>query len=467
MASLEMMNLLAADLPTNSPLKRSYTLNPKRMTRGGGGVNVNKEVTRKPPLPKLSSIGSPTTTTLGLPSFEGSTPTSCQSIPGLYTNVISPQPPQRPPPPLYQRQNSAPQIPPSPNSNKLITTKPSRPSDLPNKLISAFEGICASPGQTRRAYRDNNLVIEEYGSKAEPPGLRNNFEGIIPKVSKFEGTMPSDTTKYTNYINLTLNGDHDNGSISSHDHSIYSSNSPRGISEDRLSSPSAFEGNMPTVNEFEGNSPSDYLHSVTSSSPIPLPLVNSNNVSHDSGVIISPSPPTDSGIALMSPLVSHKHFNNNNNVPRSKLEAHNHNEDSVSVLSCSLSEASDASGSKYDNVLSNKGEMIKRINENEEELSDSSNILENLVEDEETSESDADHDLNNKAKDPEVKTKVSMTSDLGRSRKLDNVRQRSRDSGPYENVTETNNDNSDHHDTFDTGLHSLRKMLTSGQTSNV
>ena len=39
MASLEMMNLLAADLPSSasasvSPLKRSYTLNPKRLTAG-------------------------------------------------------------------------------------------------------------------------------------------------------------------------------------------------------------------------------------------------------------------------------------------------------------------------------------------------------------------------------------------------------------------------------------------------
>ena len=55
-ASLEMMNSLAADLPmASSPLRRSYTLNPRRMQRSAG-----REVTRKPPLPKLAGMpGSP------------------------------------------------------------------------------------------------------------------------------------------------------------------------------------------------------------------------------------------------------------------------------------------------------------------------------------------------------------------------------------------------------------------------
>ena len=73
------------------------------------------------------------------------------------------------------------------------------------------------------------------------------------------------------------------------------------------------------------------------------------NVSMDSGVLLSPSPPTDSGIVLMSPHVASK-FNNNNNT-NSKLLASNQqsldqNEDSVSVLSCSLSEGSEASSSR-------------------------------------------------------------------------------------------------------------------------
>ena len=55
MASLEMMTSLAADLPLapSSPLRRSYTLNPRRLQRSGA-----REVTRKPPLPKKTP-GSP------------------------------------------------------------------------------------------------------------------------------------------------------------------------------------------------------------------------------------------------------------------------------------------------------------------------------------------------------------------------------------------------------------------------
>ena len=72
------------------------------------------------------------------------------------------------------------------------------------------------------------------------------------------------------------------------------------------------------------------------------------NVSMDSGVLLSPSPPTDSGIVLMSPHVASKFNNNNTN---SKLLASNQqsldqHEDSVSVLSCSLSEDSEASSSR-------------------------------------------------------------------------------------------------------------------------
>ena len=71
------------------------------------------------------------------------------------------------------------------------------------------------------------------------------------------------------------------------------------------------------------------------------------NVSMDSGVLLSPSPPTDSGIVLMSPHVASK-FNNNTNT-NSKLLASNQqslDQDSVSVLSCSLSEGSEASSSR-------------------------------------------------------------------------------------------------------------------------
>ena len=78
MASLEMMNLLAADLPSTkvssssssstpphqqrsslSPLKRSYTLQPQPASvNGGGGGGGGQDVFRKPPLPKLSLTAS-------------------------------------------------------------------------------------------------------------------------------------------------------------------------------------------------------------------------------------------------------------------------------------------------------------------------------------------------------------------------------------------------------------------------
>merc|ERR1719500_1370128 len=105
MASLEMMTSLAADLPSSapgpglSPLKRSYTLNPKRMTRTPG-----REVTRKPPLPKLSSIGalSPLTGALSPSALEGGGP----QFPGHYPTNSLPRPSP------FNRQNSAP-VPPN------------------------------------------------------------------------------------------------------------------------------------------------------------------------------------------------------------------------------------------------------------------------------------------------------------------------------------------------------------------
>ena len=84
------------------------------------------------------------------------------------------------------------------------------------------------------------------------------------------------------------------------------------------------------------------------------------NVSMDSGVLLSPSPPTDSGIVLMSPHVASK-FNNNNNT-NSKLLASNQqslDQDSVSVLSCSLSEGSEASSSR---------QCVKKIHKKSEQI---------------------------------------------------------------------------------------------------
>ena len=95
MASLEMMNSLAADLPTSfpafSPLRRSYTLNPKRLTRSPGGGREGREVTRKPPLPKLSLVVpplvSPSESQTNISSYS-TLPPSLPSLP-LYRQSIS------------------------------------------------------------------------------------------------------------------------------------------------------------------------------------------------------------------------------------------------------------------------------------------------------------------------------------------------------------------------------------------
>lgn len=323
-----MMNFLAADLPTNSPLKRSYTLNPKRLTR-----TPAREVTRKPPLPKLWSVS---------PVSPCETPTSCDSSQTNLAGLCASQPATA----GHGRRHS-----PHTSPDTLGPSRHCRPSDLPAKLFSAFEGLCASPGQQRRAGLDDSLVIEEYGQT-------------------------------------------DDTSVSSSE----TSQSPRGESEDRLSS-------------------QDFLHSVTSSSPVPLPRHHLHhhhhpaNLSLDSGVITSPSPPTDSGIALLSPPSRPRNINNN--------------EDCASVVSCSLSEASDTSGSKYDNVK--VLDTAKTV---------SSESCESEGEDNRKTVSES----------------------------LDNSRN-NRDSGPYENVTDQTEILSGLY--TKTGLNSLRKILTNGQTTNV
>ena len=67
MASLEMMNSLAADLPTSSPLKRSHTIQARRGNRHLQQDNQSQVVvvpsvstSRKPPLPKSSAPSTPT-----------------------------------------------------------------------------------------------------------------------------------------------------------------------------------------------------------------------------------------------------------------------------------------------------------------------------------------------------------------------------------------------------------------------
>ena len=309
---------------------------------------VATQVTRKPPLPKLLSAVplSPSTT----------------------------------PPPPFSRQNSAP-APATP-----------RPSDLPAKLISAFEGLC-SPGAGA------GLVIEE-------------AEQHSPAYTPATPPAPRPAPRYTNYIQLVVGGAGagDAGSVSSQS----SGHSPR--PRDSGSQERGGAGGA-------GGAATSLPWSLTS-------------VSLDSGVLTSPSPPTDSGIALLSPATQHRHFNNNNSSSRvdnnrykvSHLSyADQANEDSASVLSCSLSEASEASGSKYDNVAVAGGrgqaEAAGRGGE-EDDLSDTSNLLDPL-------------DLEDESSGCEVGA--------------------ARHSGQYDNLEAA----------VDTGLTSLRRMLTTGQTTNV
>jgi len=232
-----------------------------------------------------------------------------------------------------------------------------------------------------------------------------------------------------------------------------------------------------------------------------------NNISLDSGVITSPSPPTDSGIALSPPTRPRQaHYTNKNDTQTLGLNNLEHpdgaqSEDALSVLSCSLSEASDTSGSKYDNVehmMKNNTvpEKAATADKDEDALSDSSNILENLAED--SSESDTGHydtneqDINNRNTTPVMDQQKDHLRD---GKRLDNMRgaRENRDSGPYENVAmnpeQTGKeilenskqgclpdsleyaltDNGDESSLYNnkTGLHSLRRILTSGQTTNV
>ena len=77
MASLEMMNSLAADLPTSSPLKRSHTIQARRGNRPqqpqqehqSQAVAVSLSSSKKPPLPKSSAPSTPTSIPTTPPSF--------------------------------------------------------------------------------------------------------------------------------------------------------------------------------------------------------------------------------------------------------------------------------------------------------------------------------------------------------------------------------------------------------------
>ena len=389
MASLEMMNSLAADLPmATSPLRRSYTLNPKRMQRAAG-----REVTRKPPLPKLA----------GMPN----SPTSPQPAPSpvLHHHTIPRHASKSPPAEPFLRSPSLP--------------RSARPTDLPSKLLSAFEGLCASPGARRRAETlSPSLIIEEEYSP-QPVQLYKTSTSLDPCASRRPG-------------------EDDNCSLSSSSHPSSYSHSPRANSEEL-----------------------DIQYCVASP--------RSPSSRHRA----ASSPPTDSG--------------------RATAQGVQH-DDSISILSCSLSEASEASGSKYDNVKSSSACQEAKEHEeaketiDEDALSDSSNILDNLAED--SSGSDCgQYDCTN------TNQHLEAIPERLDNQVISKGLRRNRDSGPYENVGLADQDiivNKKQASTcrlpnsmldfvmvdkegeeealvrtHRTGLHSLRNILTKGQTSNV
>ena len=397
MASLEMMNSLAADLPmATSPLRRSYTLNPKRMQRAAG-----REVTRKPPLPKLALMPNSPTSPQPAPS-----PVLHHTVPRHASKSPSTEP--------FLRSPSLPRA--------------ARPTDLPSKLLSAFEGLCASPGARRRAETlSPSLIIEEEYSPQPIQRLNKTSASLDPGCVSPRGE------------------EDDNCSLSSSHPSSYS-HSPRANSEEL-----------------------DIQYCVTSSSPL----------SPSGRRRAASSPPTDSG--------------------RATAQGAGQHDDSLSILSCSLSEASEASGSKYDNVKSSSAcEELKVRDEvaketiDEDALSDSSNILDNLAEDSSGSEC-GQYDCTNTSNNQELAD--------GRPERLDNQLisnglRRNRDSGPYENVgladqqdiivnkkqantcrlpnsmldfvmVDKEGEEEGLVRTHRTGLHSLRSILTKGQTSNV
>jgi hypothetical protein len=350
------MNSLAADLPmASSPLRRSYTLNPRRMQRSAAG----REVTRKPPLPRLAGGG-----------------------------------PHPSPPP---RQASLSPGTPEPFLRSPSLPRSARPTDLPGKLLSAFEGLCASPGARRRG-------------EPHPPGLCIEEEEVLPPAAR----RPRED---------------DSCSLSSQPSSYCPS--PRAASEDL---------------EMRG-----------SGAPSPLAARRRERA-------VS-SPPAEP--------------------------------DALSVLSCSLSEASEASGSRYDNVRSagppvrvaqHRVEEVEADDEEEEEeaLSDSSNILDQLAEESSGSECGqySCSELGVPARRPAALDNRRPAEQVRHTTEPNNPRHR--DSGPYENVAASTAQAQEimvsgklqANAMLDfvmaepegggrPGLRSLRTMLTKGQTSNV
>jgi len=390
-ASLEMMTSLAADLPSTTMQRQwSYTLQNRRNKR-----TPTREVTRKPPLPKLS-----------IQPLSPSTPPSTPILP-----LHFPPSNQNPRNQSFLRQNSSPVS---------ITPEPAfkRPKDFPIKLVSTMDRLHTVPRQNKRA-SDRNLVIEETMSGEPPP---------IP-VRKYKNILKDQTVYEQN------NGTHVNAS----------SESPR--------HPNSLSDNLSPTHETEFR--------INTSTPLKIlakPDANTHGMNHsvDSGVL-SPSPP-----CVLSHLTKPQHERGTKDLCENRQKQDqadgSHSEDGLSLLSCSLSETSDLSESKYDNVhfhLNNNEEdehPLKDKKLDEFEGSDCSSILGNLV------LGSSESDIGNCECSERNQLCNRQKNNYNQTHYLDN-----RDSGPYENVQQQTNNQ----DTRTEGRGSLGHMLDQGKTTNV
>jgi len=303
LASLEMMNSLAADLPApESSFKRSYTLIPMKAKRNASP----RDVILKPPLPKLTHI---------LSSQNG------------YDDTFQSKTP-------------------TPIRKKSYPTRSNHPTDLPCDIFTSYDPSC---GMTRSANttpseKSHLFILEDFKKLTNNPISVNNQKVFVSETALQVSNDGGDAS--TSQFDPPITGneaDPDTISLNSN-----KSHSPLRDSKDMLSS-------------------SDFLNSVTASSPIlirnattkvtgtTLPSNKCANqdfdLSLDSGMMSTPSPPLEEDNRL---LCLDSDYKDNGPITCDKIQPGDNveeiAEDSASLLSCSLSEKSDTSGSKYDNV---------------------------------------------------------------------------------------------------------------------
>jgi hypothetical protein len=305
MASLEMMNSLAADLPQNgggsSMLKRSFTVQHRR------GQRLSPESIKKPPLPKLS-LGTPSSFTPYSPvissqnnhnSSDTSSTGSSASSAGGGKNTHSTTARQV----LASRLHSSPSAVTSGSSPNIhhmgypTSPRPNRPKELFVRQITL-------PMEQQQKHFGVETPIVPSPSLAKTTArtpTAANSSGQVPP--------PIPARRYPRvYHQIHLNNS--NTDESEPDQRRGSESSPRG----------------PTYR---------------------------STMSADSGILTSPSPPTDSGIGAMSPPTLIKHIPSPPEFADKAGGSMKSSDDTVSI--CSSSESDSTSGSRYDNVPHKNG----------------------------------------------------------------------------------------------------------------